>query len=135
MVTGAMLKPLLLVFLGGGAGSVLRYAVGRAAANLLPSAFLWGTLAVNVVGSFAAGFLIGWLAIRQPAQSSGLHLLLMTGFLGGFTTFSAFSVETMSLAARSQATAAMYVVATLALTLGAAGAGLWLSRSFVPATV
>ena len=124
-----MLKSILLVFLGGGAGSVLRYGAGRAAANLLPGAIPWGTLAVNVVGSLAAGVLMGWLGSRPAASGNALQLLLMTGFLGGFTTFSAFSVETLSLAARDQGAAGVYVIGTLALTLGAAALGFWIART------
>jgi CrcB protein len=124
-----MLKAFLLVFLGGGAGSVLRYAVGRATAYLCSSPFPWGTFIVNVLGSFAAGFLMGWLATRETGHAAGPQLLLMTGFLGGFTTFSAFSVEAVALASRDQTSAAGYVVATLLLTLVPAAGGLWLARA------
>lgn len=123
-----MIKQALLVFLGGGAGSVLRYAVGRWAASGLPAGFPWGTFLVNLSGSFAAGLLIGWLAARAGPEPGTAQLLLMTGFLGGFTTFSAFSMDTVALAGRQPGMAAAYVIGTVALSLLAALAGLWLVR-------
>jgi CrcB protein len=124
---GTMIKPMLLVFIGGGVGSVLRFLVGRLAATAVPGGFPWGTLIVNVAGSFAAGLLIGWLAGRSG--HAGTQLLLMTGLLGGFTTFSAFSIDTLTLATRQPAAAVAYVSATLLLGLLAAWGGLLLTRS------
>ncbi|WP_246167188.1 fluoride efflux transporter FluC [Sphingomonas piscis] len=106
---------------------MLRYAVGRLAVQAGGGAFPWGTLAVNLLGSFAAGLLIGWLGGRS--SSAGAQLLLMTGFLGGFTTFSAFSIDTIALAERSVAIAMAYVAATLITGLAAAWVGLVLTRS------
>lgn len=104
---------LLMVALGGAAGSVARYLVSVGALALLGPAFPWGTLAVNILGSAAIGV----------AAASGLEgqarLLLVTGFLGGFTTFSAFSLETGALFERSAPLAALYVVASVALGLAA----------------
>jgi len=98
------------VALGGAIGSVLRYQLGRALTGWLGpqamTAFPWATLAVNLIGSFAMGLLAGWLA-RHGAGDSGsgepLRLLIGVGLLGGFTTFSAFSLELMVLAERGQA--------------------------------
>jgi fluoride ion exporter CrcB/FEX len=87
-VTGIGPWPLLLVALGGATGSVLRYLVSMQAAVHLGAGFPWGTLAVNVLGSAAIGLLGGM------GLGGAWRLLLMTGLLGGFTTFSAFSLET-----------------------------------------
>ena len=86
----------LAVALGGGVGAWLRFAVGRLVGA---SAFPWATLLVNVTGSFAMGLLVGWLA-RHGSGGEGTRLLLGVGLLGGFTTFSAFSLELVNLAHR-----------------------------------
>jgi CrcB protein len=93
----------LAVALGGGFGAWLRYLVGRATlATIGPAAataFPWATLLVNASGSFAMGLLAGWLA-RHGTGGEGWRLLLGVGVLGGFTTFSAFSLEVVNLAQR-----------------------------------
>ena len=95
----------LHVALGGAIGSVLRYQVGRGLTYWLgPQAvmnFPWATLAVNLSGSLAMGLLAGWLG-RHGAAGEPMRLLLGVGLLGGFTTFSAFSLELMVLAERGQ---------------------------------
>ena len=94
-----------LVALGGGAGAVLRYQAGRGLTALLGpatvSAFPWATLLVNISGSLAMGLLAGWLA-RHGSASETWRLLVGVGLLGGFTTFSAFSLEMMLLIERGQ---------------------------------
>ncbi len=108
------LGPVLLVAAGGAVGSVPRYAVAVLAAAHLGAGFPWGTLAVNLLGSAAIGALVGH-GLRDE-----LRLLLVTGLLGGFTTFSAFSLEAGLLAERDGWwAAALYVGASLALGLGA----------------
>lgn len=96
----------LHVALGGAIGSVLRYQVGRGLTYWLgPQAvmnFPWATLAVNLSGSLAMGLLAGWLG-RHGEAGEPMRLLLGVGLLGGFTTFSAFSLELMVLAERGQA--------------------------------
>jgi len=96
----------LHVALGGAIGSVLRYQVGRGLTHWLGPqavmAFPWATLTVNLLGSFAMGLLAGWLS-RHADGSDPLRLLLGVGLLGGFTTFSAFSLELMILVERGQA--------------------------------
>ena len=113
---------LLLVALGGAIGSVLRYAVSLAGLALLGAAFPWGTLAVNVLGSFAIG------AIAGAGIEGQARLLLVPGLLGGFTTFSAFSLEASFLWERSPLLAALYVALSVALGIGACVAGFWLFR-------
>jgi len=102
---------LLLVALGGATGSVVRYLVSVLALAWFGAGFPWGTLMVNILGSAAIGVAAG-AGLEQQAR-----LLLVTGFLGGFTTFSAFSLETGALLDRSPALAAFYVVASVGLGL------------------
>jgi fluoride exporter len=119
----------LLVAVGGAIGSVLRYCVGVWALRLMGPAFPWGTLTVNVVGCFLIGFL-SELITRKYGTSIELRLLLITGFLGGFTTFSAFSLDTIALFERGAlVAAASYVIASIAVSLAAVFAGLVLVRS------
>lgn len=116
-ITGA-----LLVALGGAIGSVARYLVSVAALATLGAGFPWGTLAVNVLGSAAIGAAAGMGIDGQQ------RLLLVTGVLGGFTTFSAFSLETSTLFERSPLLAAIYVVASVTLGLVAFVLAWWLTR-------
>ncbi|MEJ0013153.1 MAG: fluoride efflux transporter CrcB [Bauldia sp.] len=121
---------IVLVFLGGGLGSVARHGVNMTAGRL-GADFPWGTFIVNVVGSLAMGLIAGWLAFRAgESWSQHARLLLTTGFLGGFTTFSAFSLDTATLWERgATGTAALYVVASVGLSLAALFAGLWVVRT------
>ena len=82
----------LLVFFGGGIGSMLRHAVNQASAALLGAGF-WGTLFVNITGSFAMGLIAGWFAFRGGGGGQSLRLFLTTGIVGGYTTFSTFSLD------------------------------------------
>jgi len=104
----------LLVFVGGGLGALSRHAVGRATLHAFGPGFPWGTLTVNVVGSFLIG---------QSAR-----LFLVTGFLGGFTTFSAFSLDALTLWERDPWMAGVYVTASVLLSFAAIVAGVVLSR-------
>lgn len=91
---------------GGAVGALLRYQLGRAITNWIgpnvAAGFPWATLAVNLIGSFAMGVLAGWLARHGSGSGEQLRLLLGVGLLGGFTTFSAFSLEIMLLIERGQ---------------------------------
>ena len=114
----------LLVALGGALGSVARYGVGFAAARWMGLGFPWGTLTVNIVGGFAMGLLAARIG---PAQEN-LRLLLGVGILGGFTTFSAFSLETVRLMEQGPTPAMLYVLASLILSVGACWLGYSLGR-------
>lgn len=121
----------LLVFLGAGVGGMLRHGVNLGAARLLGTAFPWGTLTVNVVGSLVMGLLAGWLALRAgEGWSQHLRLFLATGVLGGFTTFSGFSLDVMLLWERGQvALMAGYIAGSLVLSIAGIAAGLIFVRS------
>lgn len=120
----------LLVFFGAGLGGTLRHGVNLAALRLGAGAFPYGTLFINVAGSFAMGLLAGWFAARGEFASQPIRLFLMTGVLGGFTTFSAFSLETVLLWERGEgASAAAYVAASVCLSLAGLVAGLAVVRS------
>lgn len=119
----------LSVAAGGAVGSVLRYQIGRLVTNLAGpgNAFPWGTLAVNIAGSLAMGALIGWLARGTLSEQSAepLRLLVGVGLLGGFTTFSAFSSELVTMLHRGQAgLAAGYAAASLVAGMAAIIIGL-----------
>ncbi|MBX4867885.1 fluoride efflux transporter CrcB [Rhizobium bangladeshense] len=121
----------LLVAVGGAIGSLLRYFVGQWALRLMGPAFPWGTLAVNVVGCFVIGVLAELIA-RKFNASLELRLLLITGFLGGFTTFSAFSLDAISLFERGEAVAGgIYMAASVGLSMMAVFAGLAIMRALV----
>ena len=122
----------LLVFVGGGLGALSRHGVNQAGARLLGVGFPWGTLTVNIVGSFLMGLIAGWLAFRAGAAwTQHWRLFLTTGFLGGFTTFSAFSLDVALLWERSAHVEAFaYVAGSVAVSIAALFAGLWLIRSF-----
>jgi CrcB protein len=114
----------LWVALGGALGSMARYGVGFAAARWFGLAFPWGTLAVNVIGGLAMGI----LAARVGPEHEQMRLLLGVGLLGGFTTFSAFSLETVRLMEHQPGLAALYAAASLILSVGACWLGLMLGR-------
>lgn len=122
------MKQLLLVFLGGGAGSMLRYLISKGMNNI--TVLPLGTLVVNVVGSLLIGLFLG-LAYRSPSFSPNTALFLATGFCGGFTTFSAFSYENqVFLKAGDFMSFGIYTVLSILLGIGAIVAGLFSSRFF-----
>lgn len=118
----------LIVFIGAGIGGALRHGVNVGAARLFGYGFPRGTMIVNVVGSFAMGLLAGYFAYR-PGMPQHLRLFLTTGILGGFTTFSAFSLDTALLIERHAfGLAAGYVVGSVAASVSALFFGLALFR-------
>jgi fluoride exporter len=121
----------LLVFLGAGIGGALRHGVNLGCARLCGLAFPWGTITVNVAGSFVMGLLAGWLAFKAgEGWSQPLRLFLTTGVLGGFTTFSAFSLDAVLIWERGQVgVAALYVAASVLLSIAGLFAGLALMRA------
>lgn len=125
---------IFLVFLGAGIGGVLRYGVNVGSARYLPgAAFPWGTFAVNVVGSLVMGLMVGWLAFRAEASwSMQAKLFLATGLMGGFTTFSAFSLDAILLWERGDwQISLLYIGASVLLSIAALFAGLAWIRSMV----
>jgi CrcB protein len=125
------MKSYLLVFLGAGIGGALRHGVNVGCARMCGTAFPWGTLTVNVVGSFIMGALAGWLAFKaSEGWSQPLRLFLTTGILGGFTTFSAFSLDAVLIWERGQiGLAATYVAASVVLSIAGLIAGLGIVRT------
>lgn len=121
----------LLVFLGAGLGGALRHGVNVAVARLLLPGFPVATLTVNVMGSIIMGLLVGYFAFRGDA-SQHWRLFLTTGVLGGFTTFSTFSLDIALLWERGQTLGAfLYVLASLVLAVGGLFAGLNLMRQMM----
>jgi fluoride exporter len=117
-----------LVALGGAVGASMRHVLSGAALRWAGPAWPWGTLIVNVSGSLLIGVLAGWLAFRGEG---GTHwrLLLGTGVLGGFTTFSAYSLETaLMIERREYVAAAAYSLGSVAVGLAAVFVGLWVAR-------
>jgi fluoride exporter len=124
----------ILVFLGAGLGGALRHGVNVGCARACGTAFPWGTLVVNGVGSFAMGALAAWFAVKAGEEwSQSTRLFLTTGVLGGFTTFSAFSLDVVLLWERGEAWLALaYMAGSGLLTIGALVIGLALVRAMTP---
>jgi CrcB protein len=125
------MKLVLLVALGGAIGSVLRYLVGLASGWLLGPGFPWGTLAVNIAGSLAMGLVIG-LAASKFQLTNELRVFIATGFLGGFTTFSAFSLDfALLFERRDYGLAGLYLAGSVGLSILALFVGLYLVRAWL----
>ena len=123
------MQTLFLVAAGGAVGSTLRYLLGVQALRSLGGGWPYGTLAANVLGGLLMGVLAGWLALRGGADQERWRLLLGVGVLGGFTTFSAYSLEVaLMLERREWASAAGYSLGSMVLSVGALFAGLLLMR-------
>jgi len=121
----------LLVFVGGGIGAAGRHGVNIAAARLLGSGFVWGTMIVNILGSFAMGLIVAWFAFKaDTGLPQHTRLFLTTGILGGFTTFSAFSLDAVLLWERGALAAAFaYAIVSVVVSIAGLFAGLALVRS------
>ena len=120
---------LLSVAAGGAIGCAARHGMNVAAARWIGTGFPWGTLAVNILGSFILGALVEWLALRAD-MSQHWRSFVGTGFCGGLTTFSAYCSEIVLLAERQQfALAAGYAVGSVVVGVGAFVAGIYLLRA------
>lgn len=123
------MKHLLLVAAGGAIGAALRHLVNLGSLRLFGPGFPYGTLTVNIVGSLIMGIFVELLVLKLQG-SGNLRLFIATGLLGGFTTFSAFSLDVAVMAERGAiAMAGAYVAASVVLSISALFAGLWLVRA------
>jgi CrcB protein len=122
---------ILLAAMGGAIGSVLRYLVGVFSVRWFGPSFPWGTLTVNVVGSFVIGLMVEVIARRFNA-SAEMRVFIVTGIIGGFTTWSSFTLDTMVLFERGATfAAAAYVIGSLVISFAAVFAGLALGRAML----
>ena len=125
------MKTLLIVALGGALGASCRYGIGVAATHLGSGHFPWGTFSVNVIGSFILGVLVAVMTFSW-SPSPELRAFIVVGVLGGFTTFSAFSLDVVLLIERGWLSlAALYLIGTVALSVGGLFAGMRLTRMVV----
>ena len=123
------MKQLVLVFIGGGAGSMARYLLAKVG-NTSSTGIPYGTFAANIIGSFLIGLIVGW-ALKQDAISTNTTLLLATGFCGGFTTFSTFAYENQLLLKSGDFVSfAIYTIASFALGIAAVFIGIWLAKTW-----
>ena len=124
ITSNGMIRSILLVALGGAVGSVCRYLVSR----MMESSFPWGTLTVNIIGSLLIGLLVGLTS--KDIVSQEMKLLLVTGFCGGFTTFSTFANESFGMMKAGDALQmALYVSASVVIGILAVWAGMNLSET------
>jgi CrcB protein len=120
----------LIVFLGGGLGAALRHAINLATARAFGPAFPYSTLTINITGSLVMGLIAGYFAFKGDAAQNW-RLFLTTGILGGYTTFSAFSLDAALLYERGElGLAALYIGASVVVSILGLFAGLALARSF-----
>ena len=123
------MKDLILIGVGGGIGAICRFLLSRSVQLIFPFIFPLGTLVVNILGSFLIGFLSILILNRFGAMGSELRALLLVGLLGGFTTFSTFSLEAMELWENGAGIKLIfYLLLSVALGLFAAYGGLILGR-------
>lgn len=119
----------LLVGVGGAVGSMARYGLAMAIGRLWPTTFPLAVLLINILGSVAMGVFVGLMARLLPAWQEEARLLVAVGLLGGFTTFSSFSLDTIVLIERGElANAALYVALSVVVCLAGLYLGLLISR-------
>jgi len=120
----------LVVFLGAGIGGMMRHGMNIGVGKLMGTAFPWHTFVINIIGSTLMGLVVGWFAERGLGADGHLRLFLATGVLGGFTTFSAFSLDAVLLWERHEhMLAALYVGGSVAVALAGLVLGLWIMRT------
>ena len=123
-----MIKNLFLVLLGGGFGSIARYLLSYFFTKNNTLSFPWATFIANSIGCLIIGLLFGYIQ-KNNLQNETLKLLLITGFCGGFTTFSSFALENYNLLQNNhQITAYIYMASSIILTITAVGLGSYLSK-------
>lgn len=119
----------LIVFLGGGIGAALRHGTNLAAVRALGTAFPYATVIENVAGSLVMGLLAGYFAFKSGETAQAWRLFLTTGILGGYTTFSAFSLDSVLLYERGEiGLAALYVIGSVVLSIAGLMIGLAVMR-------
>ncbi|MBK6264852.1 fluoride efflux transporter CrcB [Marivirga sp. S37H4] len=126
-----MLKSFLYVGLGGAAGSIARYAVTILSEKIGSGTYPYGTFLANILGSLLFGLLFGWL-VKSGIKSEAFHLLLLTGFCGGFTTFSAFAFENyVFIMSGGIMEFVIYTIASFAISLIAVTLGMYLTSNVI----
>jgi len=124
------MNPYLLVAVGGALGSMARYGGGVLAGKVWTSSFPLGTMVINVAGSLAMGVFIGYLARTVPAWQADARLFVAVGILGGFTTFSSFSLDTIAMLERGEiGPALLYVLVSVIVGIAALSGGLLIMRA------
>ncbi|MEQ9507220.1 MAG: fluoride efflux transporter CrcB [Hyphomonas sp.] len=119
----------LIVAAGGAIGAALRHGAGLLSLRHLPANWPWATFSVNLIGGFAMGLVAGWFAYKATGGGEDLRLFLATGLLGGFTTFSAFSLETLNLLRTGETGKALaYAATSVIFSVAALAVGLMLAR-------
>jgi CrcB protein len=121
----------MYVAIGGALGSMLRYAVGTWISKINTTTFPYGTFFINITGGFLMGLWIGAMVLLLPGKAKEMHLLIAIGVLGGYTTFSTFSLECYMLLEKGLwMQAALYIGSSVTLSIAALFAGMWILRSF-----
>jgi fluoride exporter len=121
----------LLIFIFGGIGSVLRYAIGELSAKWFGLGFPWGTLSVNIIGCILIGIFARVIPLPQNGGNE-LRLIFMTGLCGGFTTFSAFTLDAANLYMRGETGLSIaYITASVVLSLFGVAIGLTIGKTFI----